>query len=134
MGVKGLWSIVSPVGVRVNPEIFTGKRIAIDVSIWLYELTYANNVKDLRNKSFDNMSIFNDLWIDFSENISSEIKTDNIKKAHLYFFFLRICKLLYYNIRPIFIFDGNPPELKRKTIFQRNIKKRNYEEKFKKNS
>lgn len=74
MGVKGLWSIVSPVGVRVNPEIFTGKRIAIDVSIWLYELTYANNVKDLRNKSFDNMSIFNDLWIDFSENISSEIK------------------------------------------------------------
>ncbi|SOV73677.1 DNA repair protein RAD2, putative [Plasmodium sp. gorilla clade G3] len=132
MGVKGLWSIVSPVGVRVNPEIFTGKRIAIDVSIWLYELTYANNVKDLRNKSFDNMSIFNDLWIDFSENISSEIKTDNIKKAHLYFFFLRICKLLYYNIRPIFIFDGNPPELKRKTIFQRHIKKRNYEEKYKK--
>ncbi|KYO03494.1 putative DNA repair endonuclease [Plasmodium gaboni] len=132
MGVKGLWSIVSPVGVRVNPEIFTGKRIAIDVSIWLYELTYANNVKDLRNKSFDNMSIFNDLWIDFSENISSELKTDNIKKAHLYFFFLRICKLLYYNIRPIFIFDGNPPELKRKTIFQRQIKKKNYEEKFKK--
>ncbi|SBT31836.1 DNA repair protein RAD2, putative (RAD2) [Plasmodium ovale wallikeri] len=132
MGVKGLWSIVSPVGVRVNPEIFTGKRIAIDVSIWLYELTYANNLKSLKNNSFDNMSIFNDLWLDFSENMNNEIRSDNLKKAHLYFFFLRICKLLYYNIRPIFIFDGDPPELKRKTIFQRNIKRRNYEEKFKK--
>ncbi|GAW79552.1 DNA repair endonuclease,RAD2 endonuclease [Plasmodium gonderi] len=132
MGVKGLWSIVAPVGVRVNPEIFTGKRIAIDVSIWLYELTYANNLKVLRSNSMDNMSIFNDLWLDFSENMNNEIRTDNLKKVHLYFFFLRICKLLYYNIRPIFIFDGNPPELKRKTIFQRNIKKRNHEEKFKK--
>ncbi|CRG95414.1 DNA repair protein RAD2, putative [Plasmodium gallinaceum] len=132
MGVKGLWSIVSPAGIRVNPEIFTGKRIAIDVSIWLYELTYANNLKVLKNNSFDNLSIFNDLWIDFSQNMNNEIKTDNLKKAHLYFFFLRICKLLYYNIRPIFIFDGNPPELKKKTIFQRNLKKRNYEEKFRK--
>ncbi|KAI4840472.1 DNA repair protein RAD2 [Plasmodium brasilianum] len=132
MGVKGLWSIVSPVGVRVNPEIFTGKRIAIDVSIWLYELTYANNMKVLRNNSFDHLGIFNDLWLDFSENMNNEIKTDSLKKAHLYFFFLRICKLLYYNIRPIFVFDGNPPELKRKTIFQRSIKRRNHEERFKK--
>ncbi|EUD66852.1 DNA excision repair protein ERCC-5 [Plasmodium inui San Antonio 1] len=132
MGVKGLWSIVAPVGVRVNPEIFTGKRIAIDVSIWLYELTYANNLKVLRNGGVDNMSIFNDLWMDFSENMSSDIRPDNLKKVHLYFFFLRICKLLYYNIRPIFIFDGTPPELKRKTIFQRNIRRRNHEERFKK--
>ncbi|CRG98809.1 DNA repair protein RAD2, putative [Plasmodium relictum] len=132
MGVKGLWSIVSPAGIRVNPEILTGKRIAIDVSIWLYELTYANNLKVLKNNSFDNLSIFNDLWLDFSQNINNEIRTDNLKKAHLYFFFLRICKLLYYNIRPIFIFDGNPPDLKKKTIFQRNLKKRNHEEKFRK--
>ncbi|ANQ06432.1 DNA repair endonuclease [Plasmodium coatneyi] len=132
MGVKGLWSIVAPVGVRVNPEIFTGKRIAIDVSIWLYELTYANNLKVLRNGAVDNMSIFNDLWMDFSENMNSDMGTENLKKVHLYFFFLRICKLLYYNIRPIFIFDGTPPELKRKTIFQRNMRRRNDEEKFKK--
>ncbi|EDL43259.1 DNA repair endonuclease, putative [Plasmodium vivax] len=132
MGVKGLWSIVAPVGVRVNPEIFTGKRIAIDVSIWLYELTYANNLKVLRNGAVDNMSIFNDLWMDFSEQMNTDMRTDNLKKVHLYFFFLRICKLLYYNIRPIFIFDGTPPELKRKTIFQRNVKRRNHEEKFKK--
>ncbi|KJP89066.1 hypothetical protein AK88_01359 [Plasmodium fragile] len=132
MGVKGLWSIVAPVGARVNPEIFTGKRIAIDVSIWLYELTYANNLKVLRNGAFDNMSVFNDLWMDFSDHMNTDMRTENIKKVHLYFFFLRICKLLYYNIRPIFIFDGTPPELKRKTIFQRNMRKRNHEEKFQK--
>ncbi|CAA9986789.1 DNA repair protein RAD2, putative [Plasmodium knowlesi strain H] len=132
MGVKGLWSIVAPVGVRVNPEIFTGKRIAIDVSIWLYELTYANNMKVLRNGGVDNMSMFNDLWMDFSENMNTDMRTENLRKVHLYFFFLRICKLLYYNIRPIFIFDGTPPELKRKTIFQRNMKRRNDEERFQK--
>ncbi|CAD2096834.1 DNA excision repair protein ERCC-5 [Plasmodium vinckei petteri] len=131
MGVKGLWSIVAPIGVRVNPEIFTGKRIAIDVSIWLYELIYGNNLKSSRNNNFDDLGVFNDLWLDFSEQ-NSDLKLNNLKKGHLYFFFLRICKLLYYNIRPIFIFDGTPPELKKRTIFQRNLKRKNNEEKVKK--
>ncbi|SCL97402.1 DNA repair protein RAD2, putative [Plasmodium chabaudi chabaudi] len=131
MGVKGLWSIVAPIGVRVNPEIFTGKRIAIDVSIWLYELIYGNNLKSSRNNNFDDLGVFNDLWLDFSEQ-NSDLKLSNLKKGHLYFFFLRICKLLYYNIRPIFIFDGTPPELKKRTIFQRNLKRKNNEEKVKK--
>ncbi|VEV54774.1 DNA repair protein RAD2, putative [Plasmodium vinckei vinckei] len=132
MGVKGLWSIVAPIGVRVNPEIFTGKRIAIDVSIWLYELIYGNNLKSSRNNNFDELGgVFNDLWLDFSEQ-NSDIRLNNLKKGHLYFFFLRICKLLYYNIRPIFIFDGTPPELKKRTIFQRNLKRKNNEEKVKK--
>ncbi|SCL90708.1 DNA repair protein RAD2, putative [Plasmodium berghei] len=131
MGVKGLWSIVAPIGVRVNPEIFTGKRIAIDVSIWLYELIYGNNLKSSRNNNLDDLGMFNDLWLDFSEN-NSDLKLSNLKKGHIYFFFLRICKLLYYNIRPIFIFDGIPPELKKRTIFQRNLKRKNNEEKVKK--
>jgi len=36
--------------------------------------------------------------------------------VHLAVMFHRICKLLFYGIKPIFIFDGGVPELKRITI------------------
>lgn len=36
--------------------------------------------------------------------------------AHLALLFSRICKLLYYNIRPVFIFDGGTPALKQQTL------------------
>lgn len=35
---------------------------------------------------------------------------------HLVVMFHRICKLLFYGIKPIFVFDGGVPELKRITI------------------
>jgi hypothetical protein len=36
--------------------------------------------------------------------------------AHILGFFRRICKLLFWNIKPVFVFDGGVPVLKRKTI------------------
>jgi len=36
--------------------------------------------------------------------------------AHLLGLFTRICKLLYYKIKPIFVFDGGVPMLKKNTI------------------
>ena len=30
--------------------------------------------------------------------------------------FQRICKLLFYRVKPIFVFDGGVPELKKKTM------------------
>lgn len=39
--------------------------------------------------------------------------------AHLHVLFLRVCKLLTYKIKPIFVFDGAAPILKRQTLAAR---------------
>ena len=35
----------------------------------------------------------------------------------------RICKLLFYQIKPVFVFDGAPPQLKRETLARRRMKR-----------
>ena len=39
-----------------------------------------------------------------------------VYNAHLIVIFQRLCKLLFYKVKPIFVFDGGVPELKKKTI------------------
>ena len=36
--------------------------------------------------------------------------------AHLLVLFHRICKLLFYRIKPVFVFDGGVPQLKKQTM------------------
>jgi hypothetical protein len=36
--------------------------------------------------------------------------------AHVLGFLRRICKLLFYGIKPVFVFDGGAPALKRLTL------------------
>lgn len=43
--------------------------------------------------------------------------------AHIHVLFLRLCKLLTYKIKPIFVFDGGVPVLKRQTIAARQRKR-----------
>lgn len=47
-------------------------------------------------------------------------KGSALNNAHLLGLFHRLCKLLYYRVRPVFIFDGCTPQLKRDTIVSRN--------------
>jgi DNA excision repair protein ERCC-5 len=42
-----------------------------------------------------------------------------IHAAHLLGFFRRICRLLFLNIKPVFVFDGGTPVLKRATVMAR---------------
>ncbi|KAJ1725130.1 DNA repair protein rad2 [Coemansia erecta] len=91
MGVKGLWTLLEPAARPVRLESLANKRLAIDASIWLYQLLKA--MKDDEG--------------------------DPLEDAHILGFYRRICKLLYYGIRPVFVFDGGAPELKRLTIDER---------------
>lgn len=89
MGVKNLWKIIKPFGKQQLPN---NKKLAIDTSIWMYQLPTR-------------------------------------KKSRLvYAISKRIFKILYSNITPVFVFDGNIPECKRKTVELRRkialIKKR----------
>ncbi|KAI4350729.1 hypothetical protein L6164_005155 [Bauhinia variegata] len=91
MGVHGLWELLAPVGRRVSVETLAGKKLAIDASIWMVQF-----MKAMRDE-----------------------KGETIRNAHLLGFFRRICKLLFLRTKPVFVFDGGTPALKRRTVLAR---------------
>lgn len=42
-----------------------------------------------------------------------------LRNSHVVGFFRRICKLLFFGIKPVFVFDGGAPALKRQTLAAR---------------
>jgi DNA excision repair protein ERCC-5 len=72
MGVTGLWQILDPAGRPVTLESLDGQVLAVDISIWL-------------NQALSAMR-------DSSGNV--------ISNAHLINLYQRLCKLLFYHIRP----------------------------------
>ncbi|KZT73017.1 PIN domain-like protein [Daedalea quercina L-15889] len=95
MGVKSLWQLLDPVGRPVLLETMEGKAMAIDSSIWIYQ--FQATMRDKEGRGLVN--------------------------AHVLGFLRRICKLLFYGIKPVFVFDGGAPALKRATISERKKKK-----------
>ncbi|PKI34348.1 hypothetical protein CRG98_045264 [Punica granatum] len=94
MGVQGLWELLAPVGRRVSVETLAGKKLAIDASIWLVQF-----MKAMRDE-----------------------KGEMVRNAHLLGFFRRICKLLFLRTKPVFVFDGGTPALKRRTLKSLRLK------------
>ena len=91
MGVNGLWQVVQPCARPTNLATLNRKRLAVDASIWIYQF-----LKAVRDK-----------------------EGNALRNSHVVGFFRRICKLLWFGIRPVFVFDGGAPALKRQTIQNR---------------
>ncbi|ODA76118.1 hypothetical protein RJ55_08401 [Drechmeria coniospora] len=91
MGVNGLWTIVQPCARPTNLATLNRKRLAVDASIWIYQFLKAVRDKD----------------------------GNALRNSHIVGFFRRICKLLWFGILPVFVFDGGAPALKRATIQKR---------------
>ncbi|KAL6143321.1 hypothetical protein ACLB2K_054016 [Fragaria x ananassa] len=104
MGVHGLWELLAPVGRRVSVETLAGRRLAIDASIWMVQF-----MKAMRDE-----------------------KGEMVRNAHLLGFFRRICKLLYLRTKPVFVFDGGTPALKRRTVIARRRQRENSQAKLRK--
>ncbi|KAH6900246.1 hypothetical protein B0T10DRAFT_470024 [Thelonectria olida] len=88
MGVNGLWTVVQPCARPTNLATLNRKRLAVDASIWIYQF-----LKAVRDK-----------------------EGNALRNSHVVGFFRRICKLLWFGILPVFVFDGGAPALKRQTI------------------
>ncbi|KAL8901249.1 MAG: hypothetical protein Q9207_005295 [Kuettlingeria erythrocarpa] len=95
MGVTGLWSIVQPCARPIKIETLNRRRLAVDASIWIYQF-----LKAVRDK-----------------------EGNALRNSHIVGFFRRICKLLFFGIKPVFVFDGGAPVLKRQTISGRKQKR-----------
>ncbi|KAI0506956.1 hypothetical protein F5B22DRAFT_622078 [Xylaria bambusicola] len=91
MGVNGLWTVIQPCARPTNLATLNRKRLAVDASIWIYQF-----LKAVRDK-----------------------EGNALRNSHVVGFFRRICKLLWFGIRPVFVFDGGAPALKRQTITNR---------------
>lgn len=91
MGVNSLWEILSPTARPVRLELLSRKKLAVDASIWIYQF-----MKAVRDREGNALPL-----------------------SHIVGFFRRICKLLFFGILPVFVFDGGAPPLKRETITKR---------------
>lgn len=95
MGVHGLWELLSPVGHRVSNEHVRNKVLAVDLSIWLTQF-----VKAMR-----------------------DAEGAQVRNAHLLGVFRRCIKLLFLSVRPVLVFDGATPALKRRTLASRRAQR-----------
>src|SRR5271163_30935 len=91
MGVTGLWTVVAPTARPTQLATLNKKRLAVDASIWIYQF-----LKAVRDK-----------------------EGNALRNSHIVGFFRRICKLLFFGIKPVFVFDGGAPALKRATLAAR---------------
>ncbi|GAA6000371.1 hypothetical protein JCM10207_007983 [Rhodosporidiobolus poonsookiae] len=96
MGVHGLWQLLGPCARPIQLETLSNKKLAIDASIWLYQFQMA-----MRDKKTG----------------------DTLAGAHIMGTFRRIVKLLFHGIKPVFVFDGDAPMLKKRTIEKRRRRK-----------
>lgn len=92
MGVQGLWQILEPAGKPVALETLENKVLAVDVSMWLHQA-----LKGMRDS-----------------------QGGPAANAHLIALFHRACKLLFYGVKPVFVFDGGVPQLKKQTLALRH--------------
>ncbi|KAF2476551.1 PIN domain-like protein [Lindgomyces ingoldianus] len=95
MGVTGLWTVLQPCARPIKIETLNKKRLAVDASIWIYQF-----LKAVRDK-----------------------EGNALRNSHIVGFFRRICKLLFFGIKPVFVFDGGAPALKRQTITNRKSRR-----------
>ena len=62
------------------------------------------------------MAIDSSKWIYQFQATMRDKEGRALVNAHVLGFLRRICKLLFYGIKPVFVFDGGAPALKRMTI------------------
>ncbi|KAI8085190.1 uncharacterized protein BX664DRAFT_338768 [Halteromyces radiatus] len=103
MGVQGLWTLLSPAARPIQLESLRDRKLAIDASIWIHQF--------MRTMRSEDGSV--------------------LRNGHVLGFFRRLCKLLFYNIKPVFVFDGGAPTLKRSTIRERRQRRQGIQENVK---
>ena len=83
MGVTHLWKILEKAERPLDLKDYDGCVVAVDISIWIHQLLHG-----IRDK-------------------------ESSPNAYLVGIFNRICTLLHHNVKPIFVFDGSAPGLKK---------------------
>ncbi len=111
MGVTGLWKLIDQAGKPVPLETLENKILAIGSLIAQF-----HNVMIAKKKRIFRLLTDTSIWLHQVVKGFQDSKGGTIPYAHILGLFHRLCKLLFYKIKPIFIFDGGIPDLKLETI------------------
>eukprot|EP00403_Amphidinium_massartii_P011736 CAMPEP_0178415010 /NCGR_PEP_ID=MMETSP0689_2-20121128/23331_1 /TAXON_ID=160604 /ORGANISM="Amphidinium massartii, Strain CS-259" /LENGTH=401 /DNA_ID=CAMNT_0020036317 /DNA_START=76 /DNA_END=1281 /DNA_ORIENTATION=+ len=109
MGIKGLMKFLmdaAPKAVREVPgqESYTGRVLAIDASMCLYQFLIM--IRENRTGVYNNMT-----------------NEDGQVTSHIIGFLSRTTRLMEAGIKPVYVFDGKPPEMKMEELQQRREKR-----------
>lgn len=118
MGVHGLWRLIEPSGKPVPLETLENKVLAIGILLYqdLSILVHYTN-KIIIFNGFSLIFLLDvSIWLHQAIKGFQDSKGAPIPNAHLLGIYHRVCKLLYFKIKPVFIFDGGVPVLKKQTI------------------
>ncbi|CAI5529098.1 unnamed protein product [Closterium sp. Naga37s-1] len=139
MGVQGLWELLAPVGRRVSVEALANKTVAVDPLRVLFLPTVpflrsaflaANGSVACHNRAYSPIppswcGSDASIWlVQFLKAMRDE-RGELLPGAHLLGFLRRVCKLLFLRIRPLIVFDGATPALKRRTVLARRRQREN---------
>ena len=105
MGVKSLWSLLTPVG---RPTLYVNLVVKVLISIHLFY-----RLENVEGKA---MAIDSSIWIYQFQATMRDREGRALVNGHVLGFLRRISKLLFYGIKPVFVFDGGAPALKRTTL------------------
>lgn len=113
MGIKGLNSILveeAPLSIKKNEiKSFHGRKVAIDASMTLYQFLIA-----VRQQG--------------GEQLTNE---EGETTSHLVGMFYRTLRLVENGLKPMYVFDGKPPVLKRHELDKRTQRREESEAKLK---
>ncbi|TRY92762.1 hypothetical protein DNTS_024841 [Danionella cerebrum] len=113
MGVHGLWKLLESTGRPINPETLEGKILAV-ASIRVAVAKFSTFLW----KFFSLMEHMSDIsiWLNQAVKGVRDGEGNTVRNAHLLTLFHRLCKLLFFRIKPVFVFDGDAPLLKKQTL------------------
>jgi flap endonuclease-1 len=119
MGIKNLFNFLkenSPLALRETKlEGFTGRTLCIDASMAMYQFLVA--VRTAEHGANFHQNLYNE---------NGEVT------SHIMGFTSRALKMMEAGIRPVFVFDGKPPEAKSGELEKRKEKKDEAEEELRK--
>lgn len=69
------------------------------------------------NQTLSDISI----WLNQAVKGVRDREGNSVQNAHLLTLFHRICKLLFFRIKPVFVFDGEAPLLKKQTLVRQAV-------------
>lgn len=109
MGIKGLMKFLQDAAPKAIREIhsqqaYTGRIIAIDASMCLYQFLIM--IRENRSGSYNNLT-----------------NEDGQVTSHIIGMLTRTIKLMESGIKPVYVFDGKPPELKLSELAARREKR-----------
>lgn len=116
MGIKGLMKFLmdaAPKAVKEvgSPQAYTGRLMAIDASMCLYQ--FMISIRESSSGSYGNLT-----------NEEGQVT------SHIIGMLSRTVKMMENGIKPVYVFDGKPPELKLGELAMRREKRKDAEEKL----